>query len=324
MPPLALRSLPLWIRINARRPRKADASRLVTSACSGASGSPLGGGMCSEQNAEQRVEVLARRFSPLAGWVVLAMPARPDAYQRGQIERFLGGGLRLLVEVGGDVEQQVVAFVDDFVDAGVGPVGLVDHQDHRQVRGQCLAEHEAGLRQRPLGGVDQQQDPVDHGQPTLDLAAEVGVPEVSITLITVIPPSAWRRCTAVFLARIVIPFSFSGHRSPSAARRVVTAVAQGTRLAQHGVDQRGLAVVDVRHDGDVAEVMPGSGEVTPVIVSACDPVCENGEARPAPPPEAQCAHERAGIGQPLVLGDPVAPARTLRPPRARRQRSQPY
>ncbi len=43
------------------------------------------------------------------------------------------------------------------------------------MRGQGLAQHEAGLRQRALGGVNEEDDAVDHGQAALDLAAEVGV-----------------------------------------------------------------------------------------------------------------------------------------------------
>jgi hypothetical protein len=38
-----------------------------------------------------------------------------------------------------------------------------------------LAQHEARLRQRALGRVDQQEHAVDHRQGALDLAAEVGV-----------------------------------------------------------------------------------------------------------------------------------------------------
>ena len=38
-----------------------------------------------------------------------------------------------------------------------------------------LAQHEARLRHRPFGGVDQQQAAVGHLQHALDLAAEVGV-----------------------------------------------------------------------------------------------------------------------------------------------------
>ena len=38
---------------------------------------------------------------------------------------------------------------------------------------------------------------------------------------------------------------------------VVTAVAQRPRLPKHRVDQGRLAVVNVRHDGDVSEFVPG-------------------------------------------------------------------
>ena len=80
-----------------------------------------------------------------------------------------------LVVAGVEVDEQFEDLVDDFGDAGVGSVDLVDHQDHGHVVGERLAQHEARLRQRTLCGVDQQHDAVDHGEGTLDLAAEVGV-----------------------------------------------------------------------------------------------------------------------------------------------------
>jgi len=43
----------------------------------------------------------------------------------------------------------------DLVDAGVGAVDLVDHDDDGQVRFERLAQHEAGLRQRAFAGVDE-------------------------------------------------------------------------------------------------------------------------------------------------------------------------
>ena len=63
----------------------------------------------------------------------------------------------------------------DLGDAGVGAVGLVDQQDDGKLRLERLAQHEAGLRQRALARVDEQDDAVDHRQAALDLAAEVGV-----------------------------------------------------------------------------------------------------------------------------------------------------
>jgi hypothetical protein len=68
------------------------------------------------------------------------------------------------------------ALVDDLADPGVRAVGLVDHEHDGQAGGEGLAQHEAGLRERALGGVDEQHDAVDHRQAALDLAAEVGVP----------------------------------------------------------------------------------------------------------------------------------------------------
>ena len=80
-----------------------------------------------------------------------------------------------LLLVGVEVEEQLEHLVDDLADARVGPVDLVHDQDHGQARLERLAQDEARLRQRALAGVDQQQHAVDHRQPALDLAAEVGV-----------------------------------------------------------------------------------------------------------------------------------------------------
>src|SRR3546814_959420 len=80
-----------------------------------------------------------------------------------------------LVLVGVEIQEQLLHLVHDLVDAGVGAVDLVDDEDHRQAGLEGLAEHEAGLGERTLAGVDEQEDAVDHGQRSLDLATEVGV-----------------------------------------------------------------------------------------------------------------------------------------------------
>jgi hypothetical protein len=77
--------------------------------------------------------------------------------------------------VGVEVEKELVDRVDDIGYARVGPVDLVDDQDHRQPGLERLAQDEPGLRQRPLTGVDEQQHAVDHGQAALDLTPEVGM-----------------------------------------------------------------------------------------------------------------------------------------------------
>ena len=60
---------------------------------------------------------------------------------------------------------------------------------------------------------------------------------------------------AVFLARIVIPFSRSRSVESMHAFDEVLVGAEGARLPEHRVDERRLAVVDVRDDREVAQVV---------------------------------------------------------------------
>ena len=55
-----------------------------------------------------------------------------------------------------EVEEELVDLVDDLLRAGVGPVDLVHDEDDGQPGLERLAEHEAGLRERPLARVDEQ------------------------------------------------------------------------------------------------------------------------------------------------------------------------
>src|SRR3546814_11097522 len=52
---------------------------------------------------------------------------------------------------------------------------LVDDDDRTQAERQRFAGHELGLRHRPFGRIDEQDDAVDHRQDAFDLAAEIGV-----------------------------------------------------------------------------------------------------------------------------------------------------
>ena len=114
-----------------------------------------------EQLVEQRLEV---RFE-----CVGSAPAVPVARVRVQ-DREVD-----LVLIGIEIEEQLLHLVHDLGDARIGPVDLVHDEHDRQARLQGLAEHEARLWQRALGGVDQQQHAVDHRERTLHLAAEIRV-----------------------------------------------------------------------------------------------------------------------------------------------------
>ena len=82
----------------------------------------------------------------------------------------------LLGQVRCQAEQQIHSFADDLVDARIRAVHLVHHQNDGQLRDECLAQHEAGLRQRAFGCVHEQHHAIDHRKAAFDFAAEVGVP----------------------------------------------------------------------------------------------------------------------------------------------------
>ena len=109
-----------------------------------------------EQQVEQRVE---RGAGGQAGTIGRPVHRRLALARHAVDDREVE-----LVDLGVEVEEQLLDLVHHLGDAGVGAVDLVDHEDHRQPGLERLAQHEAGLRERPLGGVDQQQHAVDHRQ----------------------------------------------------------------------------------------------------------------------------------------------------------------
>ena len=162
----------------------------------------------------------------------------------------------LVVLVVEQVEEQLVRLLDDLGDPRVGTVDLVDDEDDRELLLERLAQHEAGLRQRALGGVDEQHDPVHHGQSALDLAAEVRVPRGV--------DDVDRHRLGGRRAGVAHGGVLGEDRDPLLALQVagvhrahvdVLVVAERAGLPEHGVHERRLAVVDVRHDGDVAQVV---------------------------------------------------------------------
>ena len=188
-----------------------------------------------------------------------------DVEQRPEIGPRLGevgrrrAGLRVrvhdrevdLVVVRPKVDEQLVDRVEDLRGPGVAAVDLVERHDHREVPRHRLLEHVAGLRQRTLRRVDEEQDAVDHEQRALHLAPEIGVAG---------------RVDDVQADPVVIDGRLLGEdRDPLLAlevarvhhpvdERLVRPERPG--LAEHRVDERGLAVVHVRDDGDVPKLGP--------------------------------------------------------------------
>jgi hypothetical protein len=153
-----------------------------------------------------------------------------------------------LLVIGLEAEEQLEAFVEHFGGAGVGAVDLVDDDDGLEAQRQRLAGDELGLRHRPLGGVDEQDDAVDHRQDALDLGAEIGVAgrvdDVDVRPLPLDRGALGEDGDAALLLEVV-----RVHRPLLDA----LVVAERAGLAEELVDERRFAMIDVRDDGHIAE-----------------------------------------------------------------------
>ncbi len=127
-------------------------------------------------------------------------------------------------------------------------VDLVKDDDGLEAEADGLVEDETGLRHGPFGGVDEQEDAVGHVEDALDLAAEVGVSG---------------GVDDVDLDVVVADRDVLGEDGDAALALdgvgVENAVLRGgfalrhAKLAEDGVYEGGLAMVDMRDDGDVSD-----------------------------------------------------------------------
>ena len=159
------------------------------------------------------------------------------------------GAVELLL-AGVEVDQQVDALVHDFCGARIGAVDLVDADDGAVTQLQRLAQHKAGLGHGAFKGVHQQDHAVHHLQHALDLAAEVGVAgsvdDVDVHAVVFHAGVLGQYRDAAFALDIAGVHHALGH---------LLVFAEHAGLAQHLVDQRRLAVVNVRNDGNIADIL---------------------------------------------------------------------
>jgi hypothetical protein len=197
-----------------------------------------------EHGLEQRAQVAA----PLLA--LLAFDQRGPAVQaRGvdhrEVELVLGGA---------ELVEQLEGGVDHVVGPRAGLVDLVDDDDGLEAQRQRLLGHEARLRHRAFLGVDQQHHAVDHRQRAFDLAAEVGVArgvdDVDVRALPGHGAVLGQDGDAALAFDVVAVHHALGD---------LLVLAEGAALAQQLVHQRGLAMVDVRDDGDVADLVGHGG-----------------------------------------------------------------
>jgi len=155
---------------------------------------------------------------------------------------------KLDLRLGGiEIDEQVVHLVEDLLRPRVRPVDLVQHHDGREPALERLPQDEPRLRQRPFRRVDQQHHAVDHRQRALDFSAEIGMA---------------RRVDDVDQVVAVMDGGVLGEDGDPSLPLEVGVVhhavgdllmsAKGAALAEQRIDERRLAVIDVRHDGHVA------------------------------------------------------------------------
>ncbi len=190
----------------------------------------------ADDQVEQRLH--ARLFRALRAIGHPALLGR--AVKDREVELLLAG-----VERG----EQVEHLVDHLGRTCVRPVDLVDDDDRLQADLERLGDHEFGLRQRSLGGIDQHQRAVNHVEDALDLAAEIGmaggVDDVDAGVLPLHRGCLRQNGDTALALQIV---------GVHGALRHLLVFPEGAGLLQQPVDEGGLAMVDVGDDGDVTDV----------------------------------------------------------------------
>ena len=149
-----------------------------------------------------------------------------------------------------EFDEEIENHVEDFVRTRVFAVDLVDDDDRLDLVLQRLAQNETRLRLWPIVRIDHQQNAVDHFHDPLDFAAEIGVAR----RIDDVDPITVPLKSGVLRANRDSFFALEIHRIHHALFDLLIG-AKRARLAQQLIDQRRLAVVDVRNDGDVTDLI---------------------------------------------------------------------
>ena len=147
-----------------------------------------------------------------------------------------------------ELDEEVEDLVDGPVGACGGLVDLVDDDDDGEGEREGLLEDEVGLGHGAFLGVDEEECAVGHLEDTLDLAAEVGmsggVDDVDGVVLVAEGAVLGGDGDAALALEVI---------GVHEALLDLLVVAEAAGELEESVDDGGLAVVDVRDDGDVAD-----------------------------------------------------------------------
>jgi len=174
--------------------------------------------------------------------------------RKTRLRRGVDGREIELIVVGSKFDQKIEDLVENLFGALLGPIDLVDHQDRFQPMLQGLAQHEARLGHHTFDCVHQQKHRVHHAEYALDLPTEVcvagGIDELDRGAFELDRSRLRRDRDAAFPLEIVrVHYAFDDD----------LVLAKRTGKSQHGIDEGRLAVIDVGDDGEVSQIVSGSG-----------------------------------------------------------------
>ena len=146
--------------------------------------------------------------------------------------------------------EQIEGLVEDPARPRLVPVDLVDDDDGAQAVFERLLRDETRLRHGAVNGIHQQQHAVDHGEHALDLAAEIGVAR----RVDDVDPEVAPGDRGVLRENGDAALALEGIRVHDALLQILAGI-ERAGLAEELIDERGLAMIDVRDDGDVAKFL---------------------------------------------------------------------
>ncbi len=174
-----------------------------------------------------------------------------DPALEGRAEDHREVGLRV---GGAQFEEEVEGLVEGPLRVGLRAVDLVNDDDGAESEAQGSHEHVARLRHGPFVGIHQQKHRVDHRKHPLHLAGEVGVPRSVDDVDEVAAPL--HRAVLGPDGDAALAFEVVAVHHPLFDALVLAEHAGG---AEDRIDQGGLAVIDVRDDGYVADALRDVG-----------------------------------------------------------------
>src|SRR5437667_956989 len=143
-------------------------------------------------------------------------------------------------------DEEIENLVQDFMRTRVFSVDLVDDNNRLQFVLQRLAQNKTRLRLWPIVRIDNKQHAIHHFHDSLDFAPKIRVAGG----INDVDPIAVPLESCVLRANRDPFFALEIHRIHHALFNLLIG-AKRARLAQQLIDQRCLAVIDVRYDGDI-------------------------------------------------------------------------